>query len=347
MRTNDTLPIATLLRRSGHGKRLHGRNCEGLLQACSMAVPRYTRWHRSGFSFSISKRCHNYLQQKLDDQTRVSAARRGPRGSRHHHREQRSIWKPVCTEVLINTASLCSAPRETAFDPHFEGSVALSPFALLRLLQLASPARLTGPFPFSCGLETVIATEHVYNEDTALEWIAGLAWCAIGSIDVPILQRMQAAWMRGDREAVLRWGRRLLLSRETDRLRAEDRTLGQALARTLSESGIGDAGPFCGSEDASYTALFALATARWQIPADAAACGYLWAWAESQVLAAVRLVPLCRTASQQLLDDLGRQIPAIVASAKALRDEQIGFCGLRRGDLPVQNETKYTRLFRG
>jgi hypothetical protein len=49
----------------------------------------------------------------------------------------------------------------------------------------------------------------------------------------------------------------------------------------------------------------------WGIAPDAAVTAYLWSWAENQVMAALKAVPLGQAAGQRLLADLGGRIPAV------------------------------------
>jgi hypothetical protein len=57
---------------------------------------------------------------------------------------------------------------------------------------------------------------------------------------------------------------------------------------------------------------------RWRIDARDAMRGYLWAWSENQVLAAVKLVPLGQSAGQRLLHRLTATMPALVERALTL-----------------------------
>jgi urease accessory protein len=218
--------------------------------------------------------------------------------------------------------------------------------ALLRLCQLVSPALPVGAFNFSQGLEYAVAAGWVTDEAAAGDWIGGLARCAIGTLDLPLLLRLHAAWQTGDEAAALRWSARLIAARETRELRAEDRHMGSALAKILRELGVDGAAPWIGHDDASFAALFALAACRWDISGEDCACGYLWAWTENQVLAAVKLIPLGQTAGQRLLDRLIGEIPRIVADAAAIAEEDIGIAAPTQGLASALHETQYTRLFR-
>ena len=182
-----------------------------------------------------------------------------------------------------------------------------------------------------------------------LQWLQGLSQYAVGTLDLPLLLRLQHAWQAADHNAVAHWNAWLLAARETAELRAEERHLGGALARVLGELGIAEARQY-GEVDAHHAAafatLFALAAVRWQIdPADALT-GYLWTWSETQVLAAVKLVPLGQSAGQRLLSRLVDGMPGIIERALALPEDAIGVGALGQALASALHETQYSRLFR-
>lgn len=218
--------------------------------------------------------------------------------------------------------------------------------ALLRLLNLTSPALPIGSFHFSQGLEDAVERRLVVDAATAGDWIAGLAAQSVGTLDLPMLLRLHAAWTDKRPPWALRLSARLIAARETAELRAEDRHLGSALARVLIEHGIDEARPWIGNVDASHAALFALAAVRWDICAQDAATGYLWSWCENQMLAAIKLVPLGQNAGQRLLGQLIEQIPEIVETAATIEDDDIGIASPMQGIASARHESQYSRLFR-
>jgi urease accessory protein len=104
--------------------------------------------------------------------------------------------------------------------------------ALLRLLQLCSPALPIGAYAYSQGLEHAVTAGWVKDEDTAAAWILGLLEHALPALDVPVLFRLIDAWIsNGDPHP---WNDFLFASRGSAELRAEDQRLGSALARLLA-----------------------------------------------------------------------------------------------------------------
>jgi urease accessory protein len=86
--------------------------------------------------------------------------------------------------------------------------------------------------------------------------------------------------------------------------------------------------------------------ARWNIPVEDAVAGYLWAWAENQVMAALKAVPLGQTSGQRLLLALGERIPELAAQAVATPIESTHNFLPAFAIASCLHETQYTRIFR-
>ncbi len=220
-----------------------------------------------------------------------------------------------------------------------------APLQMLRLLHLASPALPVGAFHFSQGLEYAVEVGWVTDEASALAWIAGLASGAVATLDLPVLARLHAAWSRGDDAAVAAWNAQLIAMRETAESRAEDLHMGSALSKVLVDLDM-PLPAFLNTDTATYAMLFALACSRWEVAVGDTLQAYAWAWAETQVLAAVKLVPLGQRAGQRMLH---RLIPILfdgAARAMTRPDEDIGVSGVMQVFASARHETQYTRLFR-
>ncbi|MET0279973.1 MAG: urease accessory UreF family protein [Steroidobacteraceae bacterium] len=220
------------------------------------------------------------------------------------------------------------------------------PLPLLRLLQLASPALPIGAFNFSQGLEYAIDTGWIRNGEQAREWILGVARHGIAPLDLPMLLRLHAAWSAADSSQARRLSQQLVAARETQELRAEERHMGQSLAKILVQFGIEAAAGWQRDPAASYGCLFALAAAHAGASAHDTAVTYLWAWAENQTIAAVKLLPLGQTEGQRILEAIRLQVPGLVATAERLSDEEIGSATPLAVMASAWHETQYTRLFR-
>jgi urease accessory protein len=220
-----------------------------------------------------------------------------------------------------------------------------SRLAILRLFHLVSPALPVGAYAYSQGLEYAVEAGWVSDEASTLHWLRGMSRYSLATLDLPLLLRLQRCWQRDDVQGVHAWTARLIASRETSEVRAEERHLGGALARVLCELDISEAREWL-AEEASFATLFSLAASRWHIAEADALSGYLWAWTENQVLAAIKLVPLGQSAGQRLLHRLTEEMPELVELAASLGDEHIGVSVVSPIVASALHETQYSRLFR-
>jgi len=217
---------------------------------------------------------------------------------------------------------------------------------LLQLLRLASPALPIGAFTGSDALEYAVSADWVRDEAGALDWIGGRLRRSLPALEVPLLQRFQAAWHRDDASKLTHWSAYLRASREASEIWEQENAVGRALARLLCSLGCRAARQWTNRPDTSYPCSFSLAAHHWGIPPETAATGYVYAWCENQVAAAVKLVPLGQTAGQRLLGALIRDIPACVRKGFDRDDADIGSSEPGLAIASARHETQYARLFR-
>lgn len=218
--------------------------------------------------------------------------------------------------------------------------------SLLRLLHLASPALPIGAYAYSQGLEYAVSAGWVRDEATAADWILGLLRCGAGALDAPVLLRLHRAWSIRAEPAIERWNGFLHASRGAIELQREDAHLGGALARLLASLGVAGAELWLSRPTVTYANMFALAAAAWKISEKNAVFGYLFAWAENQIMSASRLVPLGQTESQRILARAIGAIPAVFERASSLGDDEIGWLSTGQAIASALHETQYTRLCR-
>lgn len=222
----------------------------------------------------------------------------------------------------------------------------LEPYALLRLLQLASPAFPIGAFAFSQGLETAVELGWVRDEATAAEWLLGSLEDGLGKLELPLVARFHAAFLAKDAGAVGRWSALLLAMRETRERRSEEAQLGRAMARLLADQGVAGAAAWVESDVVTHVGMFSLGAASFGVSTPATLLGFAFAWAEAQVSAASRLVPLGQLASQRVLSAAARRIPGVVELARTVQDAAVGATLPGLALASALHETQYTRLFK-
>jgi urease accessory protein len=218
--------------------------------------------------------------------------------------------------------------------------------SLARLLQLVSPALPVGAYAYSAGLEYAVDAGWVNDQASTQQWISGVIEHSVCHLDLPVLSRLYQAWLQNNAEQVHEWSRFLAASRESAELLAEDRHLGVALARLLRDLDIAQAELWIDTPEVSWATMFSLAASQWIIDESAMQQGYLWAWCENQVAAAIKLGPLGQTAGQQILSDCAKRLLHWVEESRDISDEAIGQFAPALAIGSALHEQQYSRLFR-
>jgi len=219
--------------------------------------------------------------------------------------------------------------------------------ALGCLLRLASPMLPVGAYSYSGGLEAAIESGVVHDPASTEAWIQDVLDLYLARFELPILWRMQCAWVNGDIPA--EWNDRLRAGRDTAEGLGETLQMGGSLVLLLSD--LGEFPPEAlarlkAAQPVTFPLAYAFAAAHWAIPAEAACQAYAWSWAENQVAAAMKAVPIVQVAGQRILAVVAGGIPAIVARAVALADEDISNFAPGLTLAAIRHETQYSRLFR-
>lgn len=245
------------------------------------------------------------------------------------------------------------------------------PQALLRLLQLASPALPVGAFSYSEGLETLVDQASLRTPEAVRHWLTQELQQGSVRLEAAILVRSHQACQHQDTAALRYWNDWLSAARESEELRQQSWQMGRALTRLLEQlhPELRDILAAIGSP-CNFAIAFGLTAAHWQIEASTSVLGYLQSWATNLVNAAVKLVPLGQTVGQQLLLDLGPTLVTTAATVVAgtatsgkaeVADPtapEVGMEPLTHPDdllissgwglslASMQHETLYSRLFR-
>ncbi|NNM69968.1 MAG: urease accessory protein UreF [Gallionella sp.] len=218
--------------------------------------------------------------------------------------------------------------------------------AMIRLLQLSSPILPVGAYTYSQGLEWAVETAAVNSEASALAWIADCLEFGSARFEAVYLAHMIRAWQAEDIPRLVELDAEFIASRESAELRAETLQMGYSLSRLLVDLADFPTQHLAAIPQPGFPLAWSCAAAAWAIPVEDAVAGYLWAWGENQVMAAVKAVPFGQTAGQRLLLQLGRRLH--VLAGEALQTPIENTCNY----LPAfsiassRHETQYTRLFR-
>lgn len=223
--------------------------------------------------------------------------------------------------------------------------------ALLKLLQLTSPALPVGAFSYSEGLETLVEQGHLTDGAALHSWLVQELRYGGVQLEVAIATRAHQAHLTNsdpDQPDPLRyWNQWLTASRDTAELRQQSWQMGRALVRLgqnlhpeLRSTFIA-CGPPC-----NFAVAFGILAAHWQIDAHTMALGYLQSWAANLIGAAVKLVPLGQTEGQSCLLQLIPELTAAAERLVALEEDELYVSGWGGAIASMHHETLYTRLFR-
>jgi urease accessory protein len=219
--------------------------------------------------------------------------------------------------------------------------------ALLKLLQLVSPALPVGAYSYSEGLETLVSQGSIANPEAVTQWIEQeLAWGSI-RIDGTLVAIAHREFTAGNQAALLPLNQWLSARRETEEMRQQSWSMGRALTRMTHQlepdliPWITAAGNPC-----NFAVAFALLSAHWQIDCATAVLGYLQSWATNQIASAVKLVPLGQTIGQQILLNLYPTLKTTTDQCLAQSLEDLAISGWGASLASMQHEALYSRLFR-
>lgn len=224
-----------------------------------------------------------------------------------------------------------------------------SRLALSRLLQLASPLLPVGAYSYSQGLEWAIESQDVTNLETTKTWIGDVLQIYQANFELPLLLKLYQAWQQDDVKAVADLDAQYQAGRDSAEAFAESRQMGYSLRRLLQDVGElpRDFIEKINMLDApAFPAVYAGVCSLWGIPQQDMLHAYAWSWAENQVSAAMKTVPLGQVSGQKILLHIGQLLPGLIRYVIALPDDEISnFCpGLTIAG--CRHETQYTRLFR-
>ncbi|WP_017302469.1 urease accessory protein UreF [Nodosilinea nodulosa] len=229
--------------------------------------------------------------------------------------------------------------------------------ALLRLLQLTSPALPVGAYSYSEGLETLVEQSTVTTPAALTAWLeqelayglVAIDGAAVGLVHHRAKQAglgspggvPELAWLAG-------FNQQLSALRDSEETRQQSWATGRALVRMAAhlhpdlKPWFSAAGSPC-----NFAVAFALVAARWEIDRRSVVLGYLHSWAANLITSAVKLIPLGQTVGQQTLLGLYPVLEETCDRGLAVQTlDELALSSWGAALATMQHETLYTRLFR-
>ena len=225
----------------------------------------------------------------------------------------------------------------------------MQPAALLGLLRLASPALPVGGFSYSEALEAAVEAGLVDDESSALHWLRDQLHLSLARADLPLLACAHGAWTRHDAVRIAELNTWMLVTREARELRAQSEQMGRSMLEWLRHQTPDDprlATLVALAPSPTWPIAFALAAEQTGATAHEAALAYGFSWAENQVQAALKSVPLGQSAGQRILAQLAQELAPLAQAALGIDDEQRQAFSPLLAIRSSQHETQYSRLFR-
>ncbi|WP_008308717.1 urease accessory protein UreF [Leptolyngbya sp. PCC 6406] len=221
--------------------------------------------------------------------------------------------------------------------------------ALLRLLQLASPALPVGAYSYSEGVETLIHQGRITSGENLAHWLIQELEMGAIRLEAAVMGRAMVAWQESDLAALERWNHWLSAVRETEELRQQSWQMGRSLLRLLRDLEPGSLNPLpdtFSTQPCNFAIAFGIAAALWQLPIEETILIYLQSWAANLISAGVRLVPLGQTEGQRLLGHLADPLSRAAERIPTLLDHDLTTCSWGLTLASMTHETQYSRLFR-
>ena len=223
----------------------------------------------------------------------------------------------------------------------------VTPDEFARALHLASPALPIGAFSYSQGLETAVHLRLVKDEQTALTWIAGGFTEIIGLCDAPVMISIYRDCRTGSAPRLEEMNFWYIASRESLELRRETEQMGWSLLHLANTLGwIKPQAPINRVSVVAFPTAFAAAAVALDLSETTALTAFCFGWLESQVAAAMKLVPLGQSTGHRILSKCRTDISAVINLALSITPEEISSFAPQLGILSGRHEGQYTRLFR-
>ena len=184
------------------------------------------------------------------------------------------------------------------------------------------------------------------DEKAIQDWISDCLEFGSARFEAVYLAAIIKNWKLGEFERVKELDSEFQASRESSELLAETMQMGYSMMRLLRELGEIKDECFMLSASPSFPLAWSAAAAAWGIGEEEAISAYLWSWAENQVMAAVKAMPLGQTAGQRMLLNLGEAISRIAGEVLKIPLEEASNFLPAFSIASCLHETQYARLFK-
>jgi urease accessory protein len=227
----------------------------------------------------------------------------------------------------------------------------MNPDELCRALHLASPALPIGSFSYSQGLETAVELGIVRTEEAALKWIADGLTEIVGRCDAPVVafvyRACQAQPSADSRAQIAYWNSWFLCSRESMELRRETEQMGWSLLQLANAlNWIQPTSPARQPDPIAFPTAFALSAAALKLSETTTLTAFCFSWLETQVAAAMKLVPLGQAGGHRILTRCRSHVANVVSSAANIAPDEVSSWAPMLGIFSARHESQYSRLFR-
>ena len=206
-----------------------------------------------------------------------------------------------------------------------------------------------GAYSYSQGLEWAIECGDVKDSVAAQRWIEDHLALVMARFEAPHYAASFVAWQREDAIEVARLNAEFIASRESAEPRAETVQVGfsyRAWCREVAplsdfqRTALAAMDPVCGPVAASLAALASGLQGRDGLT------GYVFGFAENQVMVLAKALPMGQIAAQKLLFAVGAAITAAVDTALAIDEADWSSAAPWLAIAQMKHETQYSRLFR-
>lgn len=223
------------------------------------------------------------------------------------------------------------------------------PLVLLQLMRLASPALPVGGFSYSEGLEAAVDDGRVTDEAGTGAWLADQLHLGLARSDLAMVAHAAVAWKSRDPAMATHLNDWTRQTRETFELRQQTEQTGRSMVAWLKlghagESRVADLAAMAPAP--TWPVAFALAGVLAGATTFDVALAFGAAWAENQVQAAMRAVPLGQAAAQRLVATLHPELVVAVRTALATPMDAMQAWTPMLAIVSSRHEVQYSRLFR-